>query len=164
MKVIEKLRGKGIRVGGMVSSEILDKGVRVGFKIIDLGSSAEGILAHVDQRDGPQVGKYRVCLKDLENVGVGAILRACITADLIVVDEVGPMELYSKAFEEAVLKALESGKVVLGTIHYRARTSFTNIVRKREDVEIIEVTYGNRNSLPNIVAEAILWRVVGKKQ
>jgi nucleoside-triphosphatase len=156
------LRGKGIKVGGIVSSEILERGVRVGFKIIDLESGAEGILAHVNQRDGPQVSKYRVCLKDLENVGVGAILSACKNADLIVVDEVGPMELYSKAFEEAVLKALESGKVVLGTIHYRARTSFTNMVRNRGDVELIEVTYGNRNSLPKIVAEAILGRIMGK--
>jgi nucleoside-triphosphatase len=159
LKVTEKLRGEGVRVGGMVSSEILENGVRVGFKIIDLGSGVEGILAHVNQKDGPKVGKYRVCLRDLENVGVGAILSACEAADLIVVDEVGPMELYSKAFEEAVLKALESGKIVLGTIHYRAKTSFTSMVRGRRDTEIIEVTYGNRGSLPKIIAEAILGRI-----
>lgn len=150
------MRHSGAKIGGMVSSEILEGGVRVGFKIVDLENGAEGILAHIRQREGPQVGKYRVCLRDLENVGVGAILKACKSADLIIIDEVGPMELYSEAFKDAVLKALESDKIVLGTIHYKVKTSFTDMIRSRGDVEIIEVTYDNRNSLPRKISELIL--------
>lgn len=159
LKVVEDLKGRGIKIGGMLSREILEGGVRVGFKIVDLWSGVEGVLAHINQKNGPQVGKYRVCLEDLEKVGAGAIVGACRLADLIVIDEVGPMELYSKAFREAVLTALDSGKILLGTIHYRVKTSFTDMVRGRRDVDIIAVTYSNRDELPRVIAEEILRRI-----
>lgn len=146
----------------MVSREILEGGVRVGFKIMDLMSGAEGILAHVNLMGGPQVGKYRVCLEDLKVVGARAILSACEGADLIVIDEVGPMELHSEPFKEAVLRALESGRSVLGTIHSRARTPFTEAIRHRSDVKIIEVRYENRNILPEVLTEEILDKISGR--
>lgn len=148
----------------MISQEVLENGVRIGFKIIDLLNNVEGILAHVNYRSGPQIGKYRVCLEDLKGVGAKAILDACEKADVIVIDEVGPMELYSEPFKESVLRALKSGKIVLGTIHWRVKTPFTEMIRRREDVEIIEVRYENRNSLPRIISEEILNRIKGLKR
>jgi nucleoside-triphosphatase len=158
LKVADELKNMGLKVGGMISQEIREGGFRVGFKIIDLKTGVEGILAHINQKSGPSVGKYRVCLEDLENVGVKAILNACKESDLIVIDEVGPMELHSEEFKKAVLEALNSGKTVLGTIHYRVGSPFMNTVRKRGDAEIIEVTFGNRDSLPKIVAREIFER------
>ncbi|MBS7624934.1 NTPase [Candidatus Bathyarchaeota archaeon] len=159
LKIVEDLKRRGVKVGGMISQEILEEGVRVGFKILDLESGAEGILAHIRQKNGPQVGKYRVHLGDLERVGVGAIVRACKISDLVVVDEVGPMELYSKAFKEAVLMALDGNKPLLGTIHYRAENSFVERIRKRGDIEIIVVTHNNRDALPRLISERILRRI-----
>ena len=159
LNAVDYLRARGVRVGGMISQEIREGGVRVGFKIVDLGRGVEGILAHINQKIGPSVGKYRVCVEDLEGVGVGAILSACEYADLVVIDEVGPMELYSDAFKRAVLRALDSGRIVLGTIHYRVRSGFTDMIRKRGDVNIIEVTYENRARLPREIANEILRRM-----
>jgi len=159
LKVIGRLRLKGVKIGGMISREILEEGRRVGFKIIDLKANREGILAHVKQKSGPQVGKYRVCLKDLDEIGARAILEACREASLIVIDEVAPMELYSREFKKAVSEALDSGKIVLGTIHYRARTAFTNSIRGRGDIDLIEVTYENRDRLPERITREILERI-----
>lgn len=155
LKVASELKNMGLKVGGMISQEIREGGVRVGFKIVDLNTCVEGILAHINHKGGPSVGKYRVCLEDLENVSVKAILNACEESDLIVIDEVGPMELHSEEFKRVVLKALNSGKTVLGTIHYRASSPFMDAVRKRGDTEIIEVTYGNRGSLPKMIIREI---------
>ncbi|MEM1550310.1 MAG: NTPase [Candidatus Bathyarchaeia archaeon] len=160
LKVINYLLERGVRIGGMVSQEILERGVRVGFKIIDLLNGTEGILAHVNLKSGPQVGKYRVCLEDLERVGARAILDACEGADVVVIDEVGPMELYSEPFKDAVLKALNSGKIVLGTIHQKAKTPFTEEIR-RGNVKVIEVRYDNRNALPRIISEEIMSKIGG---
>ncbi len=159
LRVIEELKFKGAKIGGMISQEILEGKIRVGFKIIDLETNREGLLAHVKQRNGPRVGKYRVCLKDLNEIGAKAILRACKRANLIVIDEIGPMELYSKEFKGAVLEALNSDKIVLGTIHYRARTAFIDSIKKREDINLIEVTYSNRNKLPEIIVREIMKRI-----
>jgi len=161
LRVVDDLKIRGFKVGGMVSREILDGGVRVGFKITDLLNGVEGRLAHVNHKSGPKVGKYRVCLEDLEKVGARAILNACEKADLVVIDEVGPMELHSEPFKDSVLRALESNKIILGTIHWRAKTPFTEMIRRREDVEIVEVRYENRNVLPKILVEKILSRRIG---
>jgi len=140
----------------MVSSEVREDDARVGFKIVDLGSGREGWLASTKQRFGPQIGKYHVCLEDLESVGAKAILNAVTSADLVVIDEVGPMELFSTSFRDAVLKALESEKPVLGTIHHRAAHPLVVAIKKRIDTKIIEVTTDNRNELPAFVIQEIL--------
>lgn len=156
LRVVEDLRRRGVKVGGMLSMEIQKGDVRVGFKIVDLGSGAEGILAHISQKTGPKLGKYRVCLEDLEGVGAEAIIRACKLSEVIIIDEIGPMELYSNAFINAVSMALNSGKILLGTIHYRVRATLIDMIRSREDVEIITVTYDNRDHLPKEVVNKIL--------
>jgi len=152
LKAVELLKAEGARVGGMVSREVREGGVRVGFEIIDLATGRRGWLAHVRQREGPRLGKYRVNLRDLEEVGVGAILSAIEEADLIVIDEVGPMELFSPKFVEAVRRALACGKPVLGTIHYRARGPLLDEVRRSPFVRIITVDLSNRDELPERVA------------
>jgi len=156
LRVVEKLRREGLKVGGLISREVREKGARVGFKVIDLDNGREGWLAHVNQPVGPKLGKYRVCLEDLESIGVNAIIRAVKEADIVVIDEVGPMELFSQAFKRALIEALKSEKTILGTIHYRVKTPLITKIKEREDVAIIEVTHKNREELPEKITHEIL--------
>lgn len=153
LKTIEVLKARGYSVGGMVSREVRTCGARVGFEILDLSSGRRGWLAHVNQKHGPWVGKYRVNLKDLESIGAEAIANAVGNADVVAIDEIGPMELHSEHFREAVKNAAESGKLVIGTIHWKARDRLIEEVRAREDAEIYKVTYENRGSLHEIIVE-----------
>jgi nucleoside-triphosphatase len=154
-KIVDELKRRSFRVGGMISSEVREDGARVGFKIIDLSNGTEGWLASVRQCSGPQIGKYRVCLEDLESVGSKAISSAVADADVVVIDEVGPMELLSVAFRDAIMKALDSEKPVLGTIHHRVTQPLVVAIKKRIDVKIIEVTTSNRDDLPALVIREI---------
>jgi nucleoside-triphosphatase len=154
-KIVDELKRIGFKVGGMITDEIQEGNVRVGFKIVDISSGREGWLASIRQRSGPQIGKYHVCLEDLESIGVKAILNAVTGADVVVIDEVGPMELFSAVFIDAVTKALESGKPVLGTIHHQATHPLVVAIKKRIDTKIIEVTTDNRSDLPVLVVQEI---------
>jgi nucleoside-triphosphatase len=156
LRAVEGLKSKGYKIGGMVSREVREKGVRIGFEIIDFYSGRKGWLAHVDQPDGPKVSKYRVNLNDLNVIGAGSIRDAAKNAEIIVIDEIGPMELFSQAFREAVVEAMNSGKPLLGTIHFKARAPLINYIRNRDDVEIMEVTYENRTYLHNILIEKVV--------
>jgi nucleoside-triphosphatase len=147
LRVVEALKASGYSVGGMVSREVRSCGTRVGFEILDLGSGRRGWLAHVNQPSGPQIGKYRVNLQDLDNIGATAIADASENSDVVAIDEIGPMELFSEKFKEAVKKAVESGKLVVGVVHWKARDKLIEEVKKREDTEIITVTYENRDKL-----------------
>lgn len=155
LRTVEALRALGYSVGGMLSREAREGEVRVGFEISDLANNKSGWLAHVNQKSGPQVGKYRVNLEDLNGIGVYAILYAVENLDVIVIDEIGPMELYSGKFKEAVWKAVESDKLVVGTVHWKAKDRLIDMVKAREDAEIFTVTYENRDKLHQAIIERI---------
>lgn len=156
LRVMKALGKKGCRVGGMISREVRRKGSRVGFELVDVYTKRKGWLAHIDQPVGPKVGKYRVNMEDLEKVGAEAILHAVNSMDVVVVDEVGPMELHSTGFKKAVTQVFESGKPLLGTIHRYARDPLIHKIRTREDTEILEVTYENREKLHETIIEKVL--------
>ena len=156
LKVIEGLKTEGFSVGGMISREVRRSGSRIGFEVLDIASGKKGWLAHVKQPVGPKIGRYRVNLNDLYSVGVKAILEALEKANIIVIDEIGPMELYSKEFVDAVGKALESAKPVVGTVHFRVKHPLIDQLKSREDSEILEVTLQNRARLHKLIIGNLL--------
>ena len=149
------LRGLGLRAGGMYCPEIREGGVRVGFKIVDIMTGEERILAHVDQPTGPQVSRYRVNVASVDELSESAITRALRDADYLVIDEIAPMEIHSEGFKRAVLAALDSPKPVLAVVHQRTQTGFIGEAKAREDVVIFEVTDGTRAVLPELLAEKV---------
>jgi len=155
-KTVDALKAEGYTVGGMISREIREGGTRVGFEIIDLNSGRRGWLAHVHQKGGPQVGKYHVNIQDLNGVGAHAILAAVENCDVIAIDEIGPMELFSEKFKEATRKALESCKLVVAVVHWKAQDNLIIAAKKREDTELITVTYENREKLHEATVEKAL--------
>jgi nucleoside-triphosphatase len=155
-KAVDALKEKGYCVGGMISREVREGGTRVGFEILDLNSGRHGWLAHVNQRSGPQVGKYRVNMEDLNGIGAQAVTDAVENCAVVVIDEVGPMELFSAKFKEATRKALESLKPVLVIVHWKAQDKLINEAKKREDAETIIVTVENREKLNEQIIEKAL--------
>jgi len=153
---VNGLKNRGYEIGGMISRDVREGGVRVGFEIMDFSTGQRGWLAHINQPTGPKISKYRVNLTDLDAIGVSSILDAVRNADVIIVDEIGPMELFSSAFRDAVVEAVESNKPVLGTIHFGLRNPLVNSIRKREDAEIFEVTYENRETLHNLIIDKVV--------
>jgi nucleoside-triphosphatase len=156
LKAANELRKKGYKIGGMISSEARERGVRVGFEILDISTGRKGWLANVDQPTGRQVGKYRVNLNDLDTIGTNSILEAINDADVIVVDEIGPMELCSSAFREAIVNAMKKEKPLVGTIHQNAHDPLITAVKRNNNTEIIEVTHENRQQLHNIIIDRVL--------
>jgi nucleoside-triphosphatase len=156
IKTVDALKTKDMRVGGMISREVREGNVRVGFEILDLTNFKHGWLAHVNQKNGPQVGKYHVNLDDLEEIGAKAIIDAIEKCDVVAVDEVGPMELYSLKFKQAVEKALDSQKLVLAVVHAKARDPLLTEMRERGDLEVFIVTLANRKVLPEALTSKAL--------
>lgn len=149
------LRERGLRAGGIYCPEIREGSIRVGFKIIDIMTGEERILAHVNQSTGPQVSKYRVNVANVDELSELAINRALYGADFLVIDEIAPMEINSEGFKRAVIATLDSSKPVLAVIHQRTGAGFIGKIKAREDVQIFEVTQSNRENLPDQLAKAV---------
>lgn len=150
------------KVGGIVTLEVKSGSVRTGFKIVDVESGIETQLASVSSALGPRVGKYLVHVENLDSFAVNSVSRALERCDLVVIDEIGPMELKSQKFVETVKRALTSEKSLLATIHYKLRHPLLDYIRSRRDFEIIELTPSNRDSLTDTIAQKLLSALKGE--
>jgi nucleoside-triphosphatase len=132
--------------GGFYTEEIRQRGQRVGFKIITLDGE-DAVLAHVNFNTKQRVGKYGLDLDALE-IGIETIRAAMHVRQLVVIDEIGPMELRSQAFRDVVKEAFDrpEAPAVLATITARP-FPFTNAIKQRPDVTLIEVRSNNREQL-----------------
>jgi nucleoside-triphosphatase len=139
----------GANAGGFYTEEIRERGRRTGFRLVSL-DGATGILASVNITSAYRVGKYRVHLQDLEQVGVEALLRAIQQpgVSVVVIDEIGKMELFSPAFRQATLAALDSPKAVLASVMSGSQP-WVDAIKARSAVALIEVTLANRQALPD---------------
>jgi nucleoside-triphosphatase len=127
--------------GGFYTEEIRAGGTRLGFKLITLDGD-EAVLAHVDFHSRYRVGKYGVDIDGLEQVGVPALAEAIGQRDVIVIDEIGKMELFSSRFREAALEAVQSGKPVLGTVMLSPHP-WADDIKRQPQVKLVEVTRTN---------------------
>ncbi len=148
LRVIEMLQDGELSIGGMIDEPVGDGRHKTGFTVRNLLTGETEVFASVDIESKVMVGKIGVDLAKLESVGVAAIREACEKCDIIVIDEVGKMEVESQAFIDAVKEALDVDKPMIITLHKKSRNPLLQDIRRRDDVRILEVTPTNRNILP----------------
>jgi nucleoside-triphosphatase len=142
----------GDRAGGFYTEEIRSGGTRLGFKLVTLYGQ-EAVLAHTSTRSPHRVNKYGVDINSLDRVGVNALSKAAQECPLVIIDEIGKMELFSANFREAVLKIISSGKKVLGTIMLSSHP-WADLIKQKSLVKLIEVTRANH---PQVLKELSSW-------
>jgi nucleoside-triphosphatase len=148
-QAVAEVKGKA---GGFYTEEIRSQGVRQGFKLVTLDGQ-DAILAHVDVHSPYRVSRYGVDIGSLNRVGVSALHKAAQQCDLVVIDEIGKMELFSVNFREAVLQIIGSGKRVLGTIMLNPNL-WADGVKRKPQVNLINVTKANYHQ---VLDELLRW-------
>jgi nucleoside-triphosphatase len=139
--------------GGFYTEEMREAGTRVGFKLITLDGK-EAVFAHVDFKTPRRLGKYGLDLSALETVGIEALCTAVRARQVVVIDEIGPMEIRSAVFRDVVNEALDSSEPsgILATITARS-LPFTNAIKMRRDISLVEVRPDNRERLVSELSE-----------
>jgi len=115
-KVLNDIADK--KISGIITPEIRINGERQGFKIIDLASNNEEILASVDIKRGPGVSKYRVNIEGIDTI-MDKFLESYKNSEYVIIDEIGMMEFYSRKFRETIRMVIDSDKKVLATLSKR---------------------------------------------
>lgn len=149
--VIERARQRGYCVRGILTPPILDKeGARVGIQVLDLDSSRARELARTD-RDlgGPRVGPYSFDASALQ-WGQDAVARAIATGcDLLIVDEIGRLELEHTRGFNRVLDFLTASVLPRTLVIVRDSLLRTFLRRMAEMGFIVfDLTVDNRDDLP----------------
>lgn len=152
----EVARLLGENAGGFYSEERREGRGRVGFDIVTL-DGRRAALSHVNIKGKHRVGKYGVDVGAVDSVAASVIDDAIARNKTVIIDEIGKMELFSQKFRESVTRALDSPSPTLAVIMLKSNP-FADSVKRRPNVNLIEVTPSNRDSL----APDIATRLTGK--
>ena len=128
-------------VGGFYTEEMREGAVRKGFYLKTL-EGASGILAAKGLKSKHRLNKYGVDLHVLEDLGAAAIEKAIRGSRVVVVDEIGTMEMMSSLFCEKIASALISPKPLLATIRLKAEP-FTSQIKKMSDTLLLKLDREN---------------------
>jgi nucleoside-triphosphatase len=153
-RLAELLREAGVPLAGFVTEEIRERGRRVGFAI-ETFNGGHAILAHVDLSGPPRVGRYGVDVPAFERLALSE-LASLHASGVVLIDELGKMELASEPFRAAVSSLLEEPVALVATVQL-ARNAFTDALKRRPDVELVRVAAGSRDELPGQLAARLVW-------
>ena len=140
------------RAGGFYTEEILGPGGRKGFRLITL-TNRSVVMAHIDLDTRVRIGRFGVNLAAIDEVGVTALRDAIEQKPIVIIDEIGKLELASPQFQNMVIKAMGSSKLVLATA-MQATHPWLAALQSMPLVTVWEVTLKNRTPL---LAQVLEW-------
>ncbi|GMH42808.1 hypothetical protein BSKO_10727 [Bryopsis sp. KO-2023] len=131
---------------GFYTEEVRGEHGRIGFDVVTL-AGGRAPLARLRNAStvGPTVGRYAVDLASFEHIALPELIPGGQTK-MIVIDEIGKMELFSQHFITAVSSALDSGLLVFGVIPVKANNLLVPMIKNRPDVKLITLTKENRDA------------------
>jgi len=137
MLIRQALERRGVKVGGIRTPELREVGRRVGFGVEDLSTGKREIFASVNFTGGPRVSKYVVKVELFEEIAIPALERAMKECDIVLIDEIGKMELFSERFIEVVRGLWNSNVPAVGTAPV-SKLPFVEEICSRSEVIWIE--------------------------
>lgn len=163
-KITEALLKHSVSISGFYTDEVLHAGKRIGFDVVTIPGGRRGVLARKSKQGKyakfPRVGAYSVDVDSFENLALPA-LEPADPSTILVVDEIGRMELKSTRFKDTIDRILnDPQRRVFGAITapiYGHRVPFCDSITERtNDVETHRIKKSNRDQ----VREMLLRKVV----
>jgi nucleoside-triphosphatase len=152
MSVANKLKASDIKVGGVVSREVRTNNIRTGFEFIDIATDDRRVLASITE-NGPRVGKYFVNLSGCQ-FAADIVTKALINSDVIICDEIGPMELKSKEFTDAARDLLKTDKRVIIVVRQKLEHALVNEFKEKSSF-LISINLGNREKASELLLDRL---------
>jgi len=156
--IIKSFLKKGFRLDGFYTEEMRENGKRVGFRIMNVEGKEKGILSRIGFLSSYRIGKYRVNVNKIDET-VEKIKKVLNSRkiDILIIDEIGPMELYSRNFKSFIISILKGDTpIVIGTIKEKCLHLLNNW-GVGGNVEVKKITVNERKTF-NILAGEIVSR------
>ncbi|MQL56582.1 NTPase [Acidianus ambivalens] len=146
MYVVEEVKKRGYKVVGFYCPEVREGGKRIGFKIVSISSGKEKWLAKVGEGK-IKVGKYAVQSEAGEIID--EVKSALPSANLIAIDEIGPMEMSIPSLKDFINYAFSLNKPLIAVVHRSMKINGKIYVLTEENRE------GLRSKILNEVLQSL---------
>ncbi len=103
---------------GFFTGEIREKGIRTGFEVETFSGKKE-MLAHININSKLKLSKYGVDIEGLEKLAIPEIEKALEDKSLLIIDEIGKMELFSERFKNFLNEVYKSKIRLIATMMYK---------------------------------------------
>ena len=116
-KLIEYFSERNLIIYGFLTPEVRERSNRIGFDIVDIFSEEKSQLARVGNFNIKfKLGKYNVFIEEFDRYIENTLKIEGKTVDLIVIDEIGKMELFSEKFQDFIKMIFTSDIAIIATI------------------------------------------------
>jgi nucleoside-triphosphatase len=149
LRCVKGLRRLGFTVGGIATPELRREGRRIGFNVVDLASGRRALLAGVEVASSFRVGRYGVDLTGFESVALPALDYAEGICDVVCIDEIGRMELFSRPFKRRVEELIRGPKPMIAVLHRRYAGTYSG------GGTLLHVSPENRERLALLIVKRI---------
>jgi len=149
-RVYEMLKLYNYNVGGFITKEIRKNGRRYGFKLIDLDTGYESWLANVEEKSSYTIGRYYVFVDKFEKF-IEEKLSNTDKYDIIIIDEIGPMEMLSRKFRFFVSNTLSAPIPSVYTVHHKIANRLKKEFKTEYENILYMITRENREGMPLII-------------
>lgn len=140
--------------GGFYTEEITNSDDRIGFRCVSIkGESVE--IANVKSPSKTRIGRYGIDIEKFENFAIKVLQDALSSKKIIVIDEIGFMQMLSTSFQKIVQDIVSDNHIVLGTVPLDSHPEIDKIKYLKE-VKIISLNEFNRDAISEFLVKDIL--------
>lgn len=140
--------------GGFYTEEITNSDDRIGFRCVSVnGESVE--IANVESPSKTRIGRYGIDIEKFENFAIKVLQDAVSFKKIIVIDEIGLMQMLSASFQKIVQDIVSDNRIVLGTISSDSHPEIDKFKYVKE-VRIIGLNEFNRDAISEFLAKEII--------
>lgn len=153
LKIVGNLKAKNIPVSGVYTPRIMENGLTTGYDIVEIESNLRTPFLRQGEEDGyARIGRFNILPQGLNN-GVAVLTRSLNEKNrIVVIDEVGKLELEGKGWSEPLNGLLQTTPVLLFAI----RDSFAQQVIQQWDIKNFTILSGSSENVSQEATELIL--------
>jgi len=144
VKLIEYFSKRQFTIHGFLTPEVREGSNRIGFDIEDIKSKEREKLARKGNYNTKyHLGSYCVFIESIEKIISKYEDIRFQEGDLIIIDEIGKMELFSKKFQEFIIKIFASNISIIATIGLTVKHSIKDHLLNLPGVKIFNLNIQN---------------------
>lgn len=133
---------------GFTAGEVKENGHRTGFKLV-AANGKEATLAHINIKTPYQVSRYFVDVEALDKF-IQPLFKFN-PKELLYIDEIGQMELFSNEFKRLVEIYLKADNAFVGTMTSVYRDEFVYSIKSQKNVILVNLSIENRDEVQKVL-------------
>lgn len=148
VKLIEYFSEHKYTIHGFLTPEVRKEGNRIGFDFKDINSRERGKLARIGNYNTKyKLGRYCIFIEEFENLISKLEDMVFHKGELLVIDEIGKMELFSRKFQNLINEFFHSDTKIIATIGQKIEHPLKDSLLKIPEVVVFTLSRQNQQEI-----------------